>query len=60
MLLAAIGAVVHNASIRRVLLAFIGFSLAEWATWIAILVRARYLTRSPASVPFCAAVRLCG
>jgi MFS family permease len=40
MLLAAIGAVLRNASIRRVLLAFIGFSLAEWATWIAILVHA--------------------
>jgi len=40
MLLAAFGAVLHNASMRRVLLAFIGFSLAEWATWIAILVHA--------------------
>jgi MFS family permease len=40
MLLAAFGAVLHNASMRRVLLAFVGFSLAEWATWIAILVHA--------------------
>jgi MFS family permease len=38
--LAAVVAVVHNASLRRVLLGFIGFNLAEWATWIAILVYA--------------------
>jgi MFS family permease len=35
-----VAAVFHNASLRRVLAAFIGFSLAEWATWIAILVYA--------------------
>lgn len=38
--LAAIIAVFHNRSLRRVLLAFIGFSLAEWGSWIAILVYA--------------------
>lgn len=38
--LAAVVAVFHNRSLRRVLLAFIGFSLAEWASWIAILVYA--------------------
>ncbi len=38
--LAVVAAVFHNASLRRVLAAFIGFSLAEWATWIAILVYA--------------------
>jgi MFS family permease len=38
--LAAVAAVVHNRSLRRVLLAFIGFSMAEWGTWIAILVYA--------------------
>ena len=38
--LAVVVAVFHNASLRRVLAAFIGFSLAEWATWIAILVYA--------------------
>lgn len=38
--LAVVTAVFHNASLRRVLAAFIGFSLAEWATWIAILVYA--------------------
>jgi MFS family permease len=36
----AVGAVMHNASMRRVLLAYIGFSVAEWATWIAVLVYA--------------------
>ena len=30
----------ENPAIRRVLLAFIGFSLAEWMSWIAILVYA--------------------
>jgi len=29
-----------NRAIRRVLVAFVGFSLAEWASWIAILVYA--------------------
>ncbi|HEX6473741.1 MAG TPA: MFS transporter [Candidatus Limnocylindria bacterium] len=38
--IAVVAAVFHNASLRRVLAAFIGFSLAEWATWIAILVYA--------------------
>jgi MFS family permease len=38
--LAVVVAVFHNASLRRVLAAFIGFSLAEWTTWIAILVYA--------------------
>ena len=38
--LAATAAVFHNRSLRRVLLAFIGFSLAEWGSWIAILVYA--------------------
>ncbi|HEX6128881.1 MAG TPA: cyclic nucleotide-binding domain-containing protein [Candidatus Limnocylindria bacterium] len=37
---AAVVAVAHNRSLRRVLLAFVGFSLAEWASWIAILVYA--------------------
>ena len=37
---AAILAVLHNRSLRRVLLAFVGFSLAEWGSWIAILVYA--------------------
>ena len=38
--LAVVAAVFHNASLRRVLLAFFGFSLAEWSSWIAILVYA--------------------
>jgi MFS family permease len=38
--LAVAAAVFRNASLRRVLLAFIGFSLAEWTSWIAILVYA--------------------
>jgi MFS family permease len=37
---AVVAAVFHNVSLRRVLAAFIGFSLAEWTTWIAILVYA--------------------
>lgn len=36
----AVFAVVHNHSLRRVLLAFVGFSMVEWGTWIAILVYA--------------------
>ena len=36
--LEAVIAVVHNHALRRVLLAFVGFSMAEWASWIAILV----------------------
>lgn len=36
--LAAVIAVFHNHALRRVLLAFIGFSMAEWGSWIAILV----------------------
>ena len=35
---AAFGAVMRNPALRRVEAAFLGFSLAEWATWIAILV----------------------
>src|ERR1700675_2783474 len=35
---AAFGAVTRNPALRRVEAAFLGFSLAEWATWIAILV----------------------
>ncbi len=38
--LAAVVAVFHNRSLRRVLLAYTGFSMAEWGTWIAILVYA--------------------
>jgi MFS family permease len=38
--LAVVAAVLHNASLRRVLLAYVGFSLAEWSSWIAILVYA--------------------
>jgi MFS family permease len=38
--LEAVIAVVHNHALRRVLLAFVGFSMAEWASWIAILVYA--------------------
>ncbi len=34
----ALGAVMRNGSLRRVEAAFFGFGLAEWATWIAILV----------------------
>jgi len=37
---AALRAVSTNAPLRRVELAFLGFSLAEWAIWIAILVYA--------------------
>ncbi len=35
---AAFGAVTRNAGLRRVEAAFFGFGLAEWATWIALLV----------------------
>ncbi|HEX6139200.1 MAG TPA: MFS transporter [Candidatus Limnocylindria bacterium] len=38
--LAAVAAVLDNRSLRRVFLAFFAFSLAEWTTWIAILVHA--------------------
>ena len=38
--LAAVAAIFHNDSLRRVLLAFMGFSIVEWGTWIAILVHA--------------------
>lgn len=38
--LATVIAVFHNHALRRVLLGFIGFSMAEWASWIAILVYA--------------------
>ncbi|HEX6655271.1 MAG TPA: MFS transporter, partial [Candidatus Limnocylindria bacterium] len=38
--LIVISAAFENPSIRRVLLAYIGFSLAEWMSWIAILVYA--------------------
>jgi MFS family permease len=34
----ALASGIGNPAVRRVLLAFIGFSLAEWASWIAILV----------------------
>ena len=36
--MAAFEAVTRNPALRRVEVAFLGFSLAEWATWIAILV----------------------
>lgn len=36
--LLAVAAAFRNRAIRRVLLAFVGFSLAEWSSWIAILV----------------------
>jgi MFS family permease len=34
----AFGAVLRNPALRRVELAFLGFSLTEWAIWVAILV----------------------
>jgi hypothetical protein len=34
----AFGAVLRNPALRRVELAFLGFSLMEWAIWVAILV----------------------
>ncbi|MEP7041000.1 MAG: MFS transporter [Chloroflexota bacterium] len=35
---AAFGAVARNPALRRVELAFLGFNLAEWGIWVAILV----------------------
>jgi MFS family permease len=35
-----VGAVIHNPGLSRISLAFFGFSMAEFATWVAILVYA--------------------
>lgn len=45
--LAAFGAVLRNRAILLVELAFAGFSLAEWATWIAMLVYAYGIGGAP-------------
>ncbi len=55
--MAAILAVIHNGSLRRVLLAYIGFSMAEWGSWIAILVYA-YERGGAAESGFAALVQL--
>jgi len=38
--LLAVAATFHNVALRRILAAYVGFSLAEWSSWIAILVYA--------------------
>jgi MFS family permease len=54
---AAFGAVTRNPALRRVEAAFLGFSLAEWATWIAILVFA-YGHGGPGEVGLVALIQL--
>jgi hypothetical protein len=55
--LAAVAAVFGVPPLRRLELAFLGFSIAEWATWVAILVYAYQVGRS-ATVGLVAALQL--
>lgn len=53
----AVAAVFGQPPLRRLELAFLGFGLAEWATWVAILVYA-YQVGGSATVGVVAAVQL--
>lgn len=54
---AVLARIVRNRSLRRVLFAFVAFNIAEFATWVAILLYA-YERTGPASVGLVALVQL--
>jgi MFS family permease len=53
----AVRQVLRSSDLRRLELAYIGFNMAEWATWIAILVWA-YGVGGPSAVGFVAMIQL--
>ena len=55
--LGVVRAVLRNANLRRVELAFVGFNTAEWGTWIAILVFA-YEQGGPTATAVIAVIQL--